>query len=389
MRFLIVYRFILSDMSFLAMGTTQTGVFGRRSAWPFGHHVASQGMNKIAVEMEKRMGYLWNGTRSSATVLSARAKSVGASSGPLLDQDNATNSEEKEVYPGIFEGFWSWRGYTIRYHRSGSTGQPILCVHGFGGNVDHFRKNLSKLGEKHRAFAVDLLGYGYSSKPDPRKDEVNSIYNFDTWSDQLIDFIDSKIGGERTCITCNSVGGIAGLEASIKAPEKITSVQVMNISLRMLHIEKQPELLKPFVKLLQNTLRTSALGPLFFKQIATKDGVRNVLRQCYSDPNAVTDELVDVILKPGLEHGAVDVFLDFISYSGGPLPETLLKQCPVPVSVVWGEDDPWEKIEWGREFVHYPSVEEFISIPNTGHCPMDENPDAVNPIIEKWAARHS
>jgi pimeloyl-ACP methyl ester carboxylesterase len=254
--------------------------------------------------------------------------------------------------------------------------------------VDHFRNNLSKLGEKHRAFAIDLLGYGYSSKPDPRKAEVNSIYNFATWSDQLLDFIDDKIG-ERTCLTCNSVGGIAGLEAAIKAPEKITSVQVMNISLRMLHIEKQPKLLKPFVSLLQKTLRTSALGPLFFKQIATKDGVRNVLRQCYSDPSAVTDELVDIILNPGLEHGAVDVFLDFISYSGGPLPEKQLEKCPVPVSVVWGEDDPWEKIEWGREFVHYPSVEEFISIPNTGHCPMDENPDAVNPIIESWAARHS
>ncbi len=53
--------------------------------------------------------------------------------------------------------------------------------------------------------------------------------------------------------------------------------------------------------------------------------VGNVLRQCYHDPAAVTDELVDCILKPGLLPGAVDVFLDFISYVGGPLPEELLE----------------------------------------------------------------
>lgn len=33
--------------------------------------------------------------------------------------------------------------------------------------------------------------------------------------------------------------------------------------------------------------------------------VSNILKQCYGDPDAVTDELVNYILKPGLEPGAV------------------------------------------------------------------------------------
>eukprot|EP00967_Tisochrysis_lutea_P018996 scaffold21561_cov16-Tisochrysis_lutea.AAC.1 len=47
--------------------------------------------------------------------------------------------------------------------------------------------------------------------------------------------------------------------------------------------------------------------------------VRNVLTQAYGRKEAVTDELVEAILQPGLAPGAVDVFLDFISYSGGPV----------------------------------------------------------------------
>jgi hypothetical protein len=51
--------------------------------------------------------------------------------------------------------------------------------------------------------------------------------------------------------------------------------------------------------------------------------------QCYHDDNAVTYELVEKILSPGLQPGAVDVFLDFICYSGGPLPEELLPEIKV------------------------------------------------------------
>lgn len=101
------------------------------------------------------------------------------------------------------EGYWTWKGHTIRYLRSGDAGPPVLCVHGFGGNADHWRKNLPVLGTNCQAFAIDLLGYGYSSKPDPRTQEVNSIYNFENWGEQLRDFV-TEVIGRPTLITCNS-----------------------------------------------------------------------------------------------------------------------------------------------------------------------------------------
>lgn len=51
--------------------------------------------------------------------------------------------------------------------------------------------------------------------------------------------------------------------------------------------------------------------------------------QCYHDTSQVTDELVRIILNPGLDDGAADVFLEFICYSEGPLPEELLPQVKV------------------------------------------------------------
>ena len=51
----------------------------------------------------------------------------------------------------------------------------------------------------------------------------------------------------------------------------------------------------------------------------------------YHDTSQVTEELVQKILLPGLEPGAVDVFLEFICYSDGPLPEELLPLVKVSI----------------------------------------------------------
>jgi pimeloyl-ACP methyl ester carboxylesterase len=308
----------------------------------------------------------------------------------------AVGMEEREIRPGTLEGYVSFRGHKVRYHRAAETAEddgrrkpPVLLIHGFGGNADHFRKNIAELAKAgNRVYALDLLGYGRSDKPSPSKISTNTLYNFDTWSDQVLEFAESiSREDEKVLICCNSVGGIAGLEAAIKQPNKVASVMLMNVSLRMLHEKKQSEFARPFVAALQKTLRTTKLGPWFFSQIATPQGVKNVLRQCYHDASAVTDELVECILQPGLEPNAVNVFLDFISYSTGPLPEEQLAACSVPTSILWGVHDPWEKVEWGRALAAYPCVEEFVEV-EAGHCPMDEAPGMVNPLIAAWMSRY-
>lgn len=220
---------------------------------------------------------------------------------------------------------------------------------------------------------------------------MNSIYTFETWARQAVDFIDQVVG-TPTAMVCNSVGGLVGLQAAKLSPSKVPAVMAINISLRMLHVTKQNPLQRPLVGALQRTLRETDIGRWFFQSVAKPQSVRNILRQCYGDPAAVTDELVDVILKPGLQPGAVDVFLDFISYSGGPTPEELMADCPVPISIVWGQDDPWEKYEWGLKFqdkAQYPNVEEFVGLPGVGHCPQDEAPHLVNPLVQKFVDRHA
>lgn len=263
----------------------------------------------------------------------------------------------------------------------------MILIHGFGANSDHWRKNIPVLAESHRVYALDLIGYGYSDKPNP--DLVGeSFYTFETWASQLNDFCVDVVQDEAFFI-CNSIGGVVGLQAAVMKPQICKGIVLLNISLRMLHIKKQPWYGKPLIRSFQNLLRNTALGKYFFRTVATPESVKNILCQCYHDTSQVTDELVQIILNPGLQPGAADIFLEFICYSGGPLPEELLPRVKCPVLIGWGDKDPWEPIELGRNYGSFESVEDFVVLPNVGHCPQDEAPHLVNPLVESFVSRHA
>lgn len=277
-----------------------------------------------------------------------------------------------------------------------SSQPPILCIHGFGGNADHFRKNMPYLaGQGHATYGIDLLGYGYGDKPSPRPHGVNRLYNFDTWSDQVCAFIEEVVvqahghRKEAAILVCNSIGCLVGLQAAIKRPDLVRGLVLMNISLRLLHEKKQNGLERLFVPPLQSLLRETVLGRLFFQQVAQPETVRKILDVAYNvekTKQPVDEETLRAILQPGLDPRAAEVFLDFISYSSGPLPEDLLPHCPVSVRLLWGEDDLWEPVEIAeRLFRGHACLESFHRLPGAGHCPMDQVPDEVNEKILQFA----
>mmetsp|Transcript_12688 Transcript_12688/g.19004 ORF Transcript_12688/g.19004 Transcript_12688/m.19004 type:complete len:368 (+) Transcript_12688:139-1242(+) len=316
----------------------------------------------------------------------------------LISRQSATTSladTQEYTPPG---DYWSWRGHKIRYRMEKSEGSEsnniVILVHGFGGNCEHWRKNLPEVSTYADTYAIDLLGFGLSDKP---KSEAfpspDQLYTFETWGLQLRDFAREVAGAnpnKKVHFICNSVGSVAGLQAALIDPEISAGVMMLDPSLRLLHWRKQFPLQIPLTSALQTLLRETDLGKWFFSKVATPEGVRSVLKQAYHNEEAVTDELVSAILNPGLLPGAVDVFLNFISYSGGPLPEDLVPQVNCPVRVVWGEKDPWEPIQMGqRVYENLPNIDRFIVLPEVGHCPMDEAPELVNPLIKEFVTKSS
>lgn len=280
------------------------------------------------------------------------------------------------------DGFWQWRGYAVGFvcTNGSRTDLPaVLLVHGFGASVGHWRHNIPALSTVARVYALDLIGFGASAKP------PDFSYTFESWGELVVDFIKEVIG-TPTILVGNSIGAIVCLQAGVFAPQVVAKVIMLNCSLRLLHESKQAQL--PWYRrwgsrLLQHILGNRTIAQLFFYQVRQPATVRRILQQAYADHSAITDELVSILLQPARDPHAVDVFMAFVRYSQGPTPEALLEQITVPVYILWGDRDPWEPIELGITFKQFPSVQEFIPLGGVGHCPQDEAPHLVNPILAR------
>jgi len=283
--------------------------------------------------------------------------------------------------------FWSWRGFPVCYQAQGQEGPAIVLIHGFGASWGHWRKNIPALAEVGRVYAIDLIGFGGSAKPAPG--EID--YTFETWAQQIADFCQEVIGTPVLLIG-NSIGCIAAMQTAVDRPDLVQGVALLNCSLRLLHDRRRSEL--PWHRrfgapVLQSLLAVRWFGRNFFKLIAKPNTVRKILLQAYANPASVTDELVDMILAPAADAGAADVFLAFTRYSQGPLPEDLLEHLSCPVWLLWGTEDPWEPIDLGRELAKFPAVQQFIALEGAGHCPQDDAPEQVNPILRDWVLQQS
>lgn len=290
-------------------------------------------------------------------------------------------------YRKFADRFWTWRDYEIGYCAEGldkNLDKPVIVlIHGFGASVGHWRKNAPILAQKFRVYAIDLIGFGSSAQPKPSE----LAYTFETWGQQVADFV-NEVVGDRAILVGNSIGAVVAMQSAIYAPELIVKTVLINCSLRLLQEQNQldmPWFKRVGVKAVQNILGNRAIAKLFFNQVRNRRSVKQILSQAYFHKEAVTDELVDILIKPAQNPNAVDVFMAFVRYSQGPRPEDLLAILPCDALVLWGDRDPWEPIELGRKsFTKFACVKEFIDIPNAGHCPQDEVPEIVNNILLKF-----
>jgi len=277
---------------------------------------------------------------------------------------------------------WQWRNYGINYTVVGD-GQPLVLVHGFGAAIGHWRNNIPAWAAAgYRVYALDLLGFGQSEKPD-------LDYTIELWAQMLQEFWHSHIQVPAVWIG-NSIGGLISLTVAAQAPEMAQGLVLLNCAGGLNH---RPEELRwplnwmvaGFTKL----VATPGLGTFLFNQMRQPHRIKNTLKQVYGNPEAITEELVEILYRPSCDPQAQRVFTRILAAPPGPRIADLLPQVKAPLLVIWGETDPWTPVKGGKIFQawgeHHPV--KFITLPKTGHCPHDERPDQVNPIVLEWLAQ--
>ncbi|MFF2930249.1 alpha/beta fold hydrolase [Streptomyces mirabilis] len=87
--------------------------------------------------------------------------------------------------PGITHHRVEVNGTTLHYVAAGTSGTPILLVHGFPETWWAFHKLIPLLAERHRVFAVDLRGFGDSGNGPGEYDSATSAEDLHLLIEQL------------------------------------------------------------------------------------------------------------------------------------------------------------------------------------------------------------
>lgn len=98
-----------------------------------------------------------------------------------------------------------------------SNNTPMLLLHGFGAGIGFWVLNFDTFASTHPVYAIDLLGFGKSSRPKFSKDamEIESQYinSIEKWRQHM------RI--EKFILLGHSFGGYLSTAYAMKYPERI------------------------------------------------------------------------------------------------------------------------------------------------------------------------
>ncbi len=278
--------------------------------------------------------------------------------------------------------YWQWRDQPIYYLCAGkpnSANQPLLLIHGFGASTDHWRKNIAGLSKFFQVWAIDLLGFGRSGKP-------NWQYSGQLWQEQINDFI-TEVIGRSVVLAGNSLGGYTGLCVAAQYPTSAAGLILINSAGPFTESQSTP---KPplWRKVISQSTKWLILQDLpsflLFQWTRRRSTIRKTLQKVYLDQSAITDQLIEDIYQPSCDPGAAKVFASMFRTPSGQKVDLLLDQLNCPLLTLWGEADPWIKSQTrSAQFrKYYPQLTEYFL--KAGHCPHDEVPEQVNKLIQEW-----
>lgn len=249
----------------------------------------------------------------------------------------------------LIDGRW------VRIERAGQ-GEPVVLIHGFGASTFSWRKVLPELAESFDAIAVDLNGFGYTQRP---ADEA--AYTLAGQAEHVRRVADA-LGLDSFHVVGHSYGAGVALLMAQEYGGRVRSLTLVDGGL----IAEGPggpsipPILRPLAQWLVRGL------------LLTERNIRSALEGAVFDAAVVTDEMVEGYLRPLRVEGFEAAFRGLLGSTDGEQPEVALEGISVPVLVIWGEDDPVFSASAGRRLAEEIAGAVFVSLPRTGHLPMEE-----------------
>ena len=244
-------------------------------------------------------------------------------------------------------------GDKMVYAENGNVaGEPLLLIHGFGGNKDNFTRIARQLAGYH-LIIPDLLGFGASSKP------MSADYRSEAQAVRLHELLQAKGLAANIHVGGNSMGGAISVAYAAKYPKEVKSLWLVDSAgfwsagiheaLAGATLENNPLLInsnEDFYKMYDFVMYKPPYLPKSVKAVFAQERIAN---------KELHAKILEQIVTDNVEERA-----------------KVIAQYKIPTLVVWGEKDQIIKPETVNLIKEIIPQSEVIMMPEVGHVPMVE-----------------
>jgi pimeloyl-ACP methyl ester carboxylesterase len=253
------------------------------------------------------------------------------------------------------------------YIHQGSGGIPILFLHGFDSSVFEFRRLLPFFVGEQEAWAVDLLGFGFTER------DVQIPINPQNITLHLYSFWKTLIN-QPMVLVGTSMGGAAAIDFTLSYPEAVQSLLLVDSA----GIGQGPIvgqfLIPPFDRWATN----------FLSNPKVRQGISE---NAYFDKTFASED-ARICAALHLEHPNWSQALISFTKSGGyGSYKKKLSQIQQPTLIIWGENDKILGIKDAAKFQQLIPHSQIKWIQNCGHVPHLEQPQMTADMILNFLSK--
>ncbi len=244
-------------------------------------------------------------------------------------------------------------------------GPDVVFLHGTSGHLEAFSRNIGPhVRAGLRCHAIDMLGHGYTAKPD-------YTYEIPRYVEHLVGYLDAQ-GIESAHFVGESLGGwVAGWLAS-EQPARVRSLQL---------VAAGGTVANPAI---MERIKSSTTKAVVEDDI---DFTRARLHLLMHDKKNVSDELVEIrhaiYHSPAFQRNLAHLLcLQEMEVRERNLlrPDRLARLAVVPTLIVWGHENPFGDVPEAKAMHDNIDGSRLVLLEKCGHWPQHEQHDQFNEL---------
>jgi pimeloyl-ACP methyl ester carboxylesterase len=253
-------------------------------------------------------------------------------------------------------------GVRTRYVEAGRKGRPVVIfLHGTAGSLEAFCANLAAHAEHFHCIALDMIGSGYSSKPD-------EDYEVPVYVEHLRQFMDA-MDIERSSFVGVSLGAWVAARFALTHRARTDKITLLSASGLVANAQTMKQI---------KSLRSNAVDN------PSWDNVKTVLENLLHRKEALMDDLVAVRQGIYRQVGMARAMQHTLCLqvpeirARNLLTEAEWRSLRVPALVVAALQDHADYLGTARCVADFIPAATYVEMPEVAHWPQFEDSDTFN-----------